>query len=75
MVAIPLLLICGLSGLAALPGSSSVSGDLDAVDKEMVRDDTYFYGNSPPVYPSREYLLTRIHILRETDADKEVQRT
>ncbi|KAK0388256.1 hypothetical protein NLU13_4501 [Sarocladium strictum] len=51
MVAVPLLLVCGLSGLAALGGSTSGSRDLRS-DKDLISDDAYFYGDSPPVYPS-----------------------
>ena len=54
MVAVPLLLACGLSGLAALPGGNSVSGDVTASSDEVLRDDGHFYGESPPVYPSRK---------------------
>jgi beta-glucosidase len=46
----------GLAGLAALPkkngdganGSSGLAAD-------AITSDTYFYGQSPPVYPSRTY--------------------
>ncbi|KAL1840487.1 hypothetical protein VTJ49DRAFT_439 [Mycothermus thermophilus] len=46
----------GLAGLAALPkgngtGSSAGQGDGDG-DGELITDDGYFYGLSPPVYPS-----------------------
>jgi hypothetical protein len=56
MVAVPLLLICGLSGLAALGGSSSGSDNERSDVKDLVLDDDYFYGDSPPVYPSRRWL-------------------
>ncbi|KAH8178923.1 fibronectin type III-like domain-containing protein [Sarocladium implicatum] len=54
VIAVPLVLACGLSGLAALPGRSSISGDVAESSDEVVQDDGYFYGDSPPVYPSPE---------------------
>lgn len=54
MVAVPLILLSGLAGLAALPGKSSGSGDRRTED--AIADDTHFYGQSPPVYPSREFI-------------------
>ncbi|KAI6383112.1 hypothetical protein MCOR25_000300 [Pyricularia grisea] len=44
----------GLAGLAALPknSGSSPKGKLRAAD--VITEDTYFYGQSPPVYPSPE---------------------
>jgi beta-glucosidase len=55
-VAIPLILLCGLAGLAALPGKSSgsVPKDHDGADGDAITDDVHFYGQSPPVYPSPE---------------------
>ncbi|KXX74247.1 putative beta-glucosidase M [Madurella mycetomatis] len=44
----------GLAGLAALPrsgGAASDGGD-GGTDVGAIIDDTYFYGQSPPVYPS-----------------------
>ena len=54
VIAVPLVLACGLSGLAALPGRGSISGDVAESSDEVVQDDGYFYGDSPPVYPSRK---------------------
>lgn len=57
MVAIPVLLLCGLAGLAALPGRSSGrgggggGGGADAL--AVIGDDSHFFGQSPAVYPSR----------------------
>ena len=52
MVAVPLILLCGLAGLAALPkGSGQKDAARDAAD--VITHDSYFYGQSPPVYPSR----------------------
>jgi hypothetical protein len=53
VVAVPLILLSGLAGLAALPGSSSGGHEHDGNDK-AIQDDVDFYGQSPPVYPSRE---------------------
>jgi beta-glucosidase len=55
IVVMILILLSGLAGLAALPkrgGSGSV-----AVAQDIISNDTYFYGQSPPVYPSRECFL------------------
>ena len=52
----------GLTGLAALPKhnnkepGSSGKGTGGGSDGE-IQDDSHFYGQSPPVYPSREYLF------------------
>jgi beta-glucosidase len=49
----------GLAGLAALPkrsGSWSGAGQ-DGDGGDVITDDAYFYGQSPPVYPSRESFL------------------
>jgi beta-glucosidase len=56
VVGVPLVLLCGLAGLAALPGrSSGESGGGGTADPEgVIEDDCQFYGQSPPVYPSRE---------------------
>lgn len=54
MVAVPLILLCGLAGLAALPkGSASSSKDNSRDAQDAILNDSYFYGQSPPVYPSR----------------------
>lgn len=53
VVAVPLILLSGLAGLAALPGNSSGGHGNGGKDK-AIRDDVEFYGQSPPVYPSRE---------------------
>lgn len=49
--------------LAAIVASASI---LSSVGAQEITDDTYFYGQSPPVYPSRKlfvsieyYMLTR----------------
>lgn len=58
MVCVPLLLACGLSGLAALPGKSSDIGEVsDVAAADRIGGDEHFYGDSPPVYPSREYWM------------------
>jgi hypothetical protein len=64
MVAVPLLLICGLSGLAAL-GINSGSGTSGLEAKSLIWDDEHFYGDSPPVYPSREYYSSRQAVIHE----------
>lgn len=51
VVAVVLLIIGGgLAGLAALPQR----GGGDSSDDEPITDDVFFYGQSPPVYPSRK---------------------
>lgn len=42
----------GLVGLAALPHANGQTTTTPAIAGEITSD-TYFYGNSPPVYPSR----------------------
>ncbi|KEY66084.1 hypothetical protein S7711_09204 [Stachybotrys chartarum IBT 7711] len=56
LIAVPLILLSGLAGLAALDtGSSGSGGDgANAERQEVIQDDTHFYGDSPPVYPSRK---------------------
>jgi beta-glucosidase len=44
----------GLAGLAALPKQSGSWVGQDGDDGDVITDDAYFYGQSPPVYPSRE---------------------
>ena len=45
----------GLAGLAALPrGGGSGSGVVGVAAQDVITNDTHFYGQSPPVYPSRE---------------------
>jgi len=54
----------GLAGLAALPKKSkdgSAGGGPEGLDADAVRSDTHFYGESPPVYPSRMLSLTDVH--------------
>jgi beta-glucosidase len=41
----------GLAGLAGLLATASVC--LSAPTEQNITSDTYFYGQSPPVYPSR----------------------
>lgn len=54
MVAVPLVLLCGLAGLAALGhGHSDRGGQPAHGSKHVIDSDTYFYGQSPPVYPTR----------------------
>jgi len=64
-----LLLIVGggLSGLAALQKSGgkqavNAGGDTDGV----ITDDVYFYGLSPPVYPSRKFNALSLRDFLET---------
>lgn len=57
VIAIMVLPLFGLLGLLALRnrggnGSDSAGG---AGSSGLVTDDTYFYGQSEPVYPSRKY--------------------
>jgi hypothetical protein len=47
----------GLAGLAALPKHSGSWSGADGDDGDVIMDDAYFYGQSPPVYPSRESFL------------------
>lgn len=63
VVAILVILGGGLAGLAALrnrngaDGSGSGSdGSTGSGSSNAIKDDTYFYGMSPAVYPSREFL-------------------
>jgi beta-glucosidase len=48
----------GLAGLAALrrgdDGTGSSFGSNGVGDGDVITDDSYFYGLSPPVYPSRK---------------------
>jgi beta-glucosidase len=61
VVAIVLVIIgAGLAGLAALPKhreqqSSGGSGGGAGGTNSQITDDEYFYGQSPAVYPSREW--------------------
>jgi len=56
-----LLALLSLLGLLALRnrGGGSSGGSV-AVAQDIITDDTYFYGQSPPVYPSRECPCTWI---------------
>ncbi|KAI9172450.1 putative beta-glucosidase M [Paramyrothecium foliicola] len=56
LIAVPLILLGGLAGLAALPGKSSGSGNngQSSGAQDAIRDDSHFYGQSPPVYPAPE---------------------
>lgn len=40
--------------LLAFLGLSGLSPSAAAADQDVIDSDTYFYGQSPPVYPSRE---------------------
>jgi hypothetical protein len=51
LIIIPIVLLSGLAGLAALRRNTYGGGLLNGA----VLEDWYFYGQSPPVYPSREY--------------------
>ncbi|MGH7965975.1 MAG: hypothetical protein ACRERD_29850 [Candidatus Binatia bacterium] len=59
MVTTPQVLLSGLAGLASLRGSSpsafavAASTGTDTASNGTIISDTYFYGQSPPVYPSR----------------------
>lgn len=57
MVAIPLILLCGLAGLAALPKSHGKEAEALRETNNAISEDSYFHGQSPPVYPSRKYYL------------------
>lgn len=58
---VPLVVILsGLAGLAALPGSSS-GGSGNGADGNVIKDDVYFYGQSPSVYPSRKCIGERVY--------------
>lgn len=43
----------GLAGLAALPKKDGGGGAAGAVTADTITSDVHFYGESPPVYPSR----------------------
>lgn len=60
LVAVFLILLSGLAGLAALPGKSS-GGRSDGQD--VIAEDVYFYGNSPAIYPARKKLPCAVCIL------------
>lgn len=56
-----LLLIIGggLAGLAALHHPGVSAAQVVSTDAQQnITSDSYFYGDSPPVYPSREYILS-----------------
>lgn len=65
LCAVPLVLLSGLAGLAALPGKSSGGGGSPGGDAVM-RDDVEFYGRSPAVYPSRKSLANHRFRLAKT---------
>lgn len=51
-----LVSLLGLLGLIALPRRGHPASDPDAggTQGDIITDDTFFYGQSEPVYPSRE---------------------
>lgn len=54
-----ILPLFGLLGLLALRNRGDGGGDGDAgiaSGQQLINDDTYFYGQSEPVYPSRKHL-------------------
>ena len=56
MVVFPLTLFCGLHALPGwLSGLSQDAGNNLADKLGMIVDDGHFYGQSPPVYPSRKF--------------------
>ena len=56
MVTTPQVLLSGLAGLASWHGASQKSFAFasSSSDNGTITNDTYFYGQSPPVYPSPE---------------------
>lgn len=65
IVALCLLPLLGLLGLLALRGDGiSGAGGGGVGANGAVRDDTYFYGQSEPVYPSREFSSYAVYIVR-----------
>jgi beta-glucosidase len=53
LVAIPLILLSGLAGLAALRNDDGLSSaDGNGANPDAIQDDSHFFGQSPPVYPS-----------------------
>ncbi len=64
VVAMLLLIIGGgLAGLAALHHGAAAASD-------AITSDTYFYGQSPPVYPSRECLALLLLLLPSSGAGR-----
>lgn len=56
VAAILLIIGGGLAGLAALPKKSATgAGDGAGDSGDSITSDEHFYGQSPPVYPSRTY--------------------
>jgi len=51
------LLLSGLAGLAALKHKGGGSGPMGAAAQDVVKEDSFFYGQSPPVYPARKFPL------------------
>lgn len=75
IVVIVILVIIGggLAGLAALPNrsgsssGSSGSGNGAGNNPNAIQSDTHFYGQSPPVEPSRKYIPFMRGCYRSTD--------
>lgn len=76
VIAILVIVGGGLAGLAALRNRSNQSNGLGAgsggggTSANAITNDVYFYGQSPPVYPSREYpVITSSSSSRADDND------
>lgn len=55
LVTLGVLLLLGLLGLIALPhGHPASDRDAGGRQSDIITDDTFFYGQSEPVYPSRK---------------------
>lgn len=66
VIAILVIIGGGLAGLAALRNRSNEAGGLGGAagggtNANAITDDVYFYGQSPPVYPSRGFLFSPSH--------------
>lgn len=56
MVTTQQVVLSSLAGLAAWQsGSSSTVAAAMTARNDTITNDTYFYGQSPPIYPSREF--------------------
>lgn len=70
VVVLMILPLFGLLGLLALRNRHGDSGDGAAAassGQALITDDTYFYGQSEPVYPSREYTHNKIMVYHTLD--------
>lgn len=73
LVAIPLLGLLGLLALRNRHGSASSDNGAQGMQGDVVTNDTFFYGQSEPVYPSRKHSfplivflsLTTLHLFQD----------